>query len=257
MYVKLIKFLEDKKKTNNRYRVKTTRNAVIADNTKAIKIIFWQNCVDAVEQEKFYKITNCITTSFNNEIWINTTPNSKITEIEPFGEVKDSTNLFQASSSKIELALVSVSQHMKCSNVKCNKSIKLDSSVPDQIFKCQHCLKKQKTSNIKTATVVVMNTESRSFTMYETALKTFLEGESRLDLLQDADRLEDFLLEIENFEVTHNQNDHVIISMSRNYLSIQRKHCCKLFSLFIVPRRFVEGTIEMGTVCPSVWAVSR
>jgi ssDNA-binding replication factor A large subunit len=64
--------------------VKTTRNAVIADNTKAIKITFWQNCVDAVEQEKFYKITNCITTSFNNEIWINTTSNSKITEIELF-----------------------------------------------------------------------------------------------------------------------------------------------------------------------------
>jgi hypothetical protein len=56
-------------------------------------------------------------------IWINTTSNSKITEIEPFGEVKDSTNLLQASSSKIELALVSVTQHKKCSNVKCNKSI--------------------------------------------------------------------------------------------------------------------------------------
>ena len=214
--MKLIKFLEDKKLTNTRYGVKTTRNAVIADNTKAIKLTFWQNCVDAVEQGKFYQITNCITTSFNNEIWINTTSNSKITEIELFGEVKDSTNLVQASSSKIELALVSVSQHMKCSNVKCNKSIKLDSSVPDSIFKCQHCLKKQKTSNIKTATVLVMNTESQSFTMYDTALKTFLEGESRLDLLQDADRLEDFLLEIENFEVTHNQNDHIIISLSRN-----------------------------------------
>jgi ssDNA-binding replication factor A large subunit len=71
-----------KKEMNLQYR-----NAVIADNTKAIKITFWQNCVDAVEQEKFYKITNCITTSFNNEIWINTTSNSKITEIELFGEV--------------------------------------------------------------------------------------------------------------------------------------------------------------------------
>ena len=216
LYVKLIKFLEDKKLTNTRYGVKTTRNAVIADNTKAIKITFWQNCVDAVEQEKFYKITNCITTSFNNEIWINTTSNSKITEIEPFGEVKDSTNLLQASSSKIELALVSVTQHKKCSNVKCNKSITLDSSVPDPTFKCKHCLMKQKTANIKTATVVVMNTESQSYTMYDSALKNFLEGESRLDLLQDADRLEDFLLEIENVEVTHNQNDHIIISLSRN-----------------------------------------
>ena len=75
LYVKLIKFLEDKKLTNTRYGVKTTRNAVIADNTKAFKITFWQNCVDAVEQEKFYKITNCITTSFNHEIWINTTSN--------------------------------------------------------------------------------------------------------------------------------------------------------------------------------------
>jgi DNA-binding sugar fermentation-stimulating protein len=75
---------------------------------------------------------------------------------------------------------------------------------------------KQKTANIKTATVVVMNTESQSYTMYDSALKTFLEGESRLDLLQDADRLEDFLLEIENFEVTHNQNDHIIISLSSN-----------------------------------------
>jgi hypothetical protein len=124
--------VEDKKVTNTRYGVKTTRNAVIADNTKAIKITFWQNCVDASEQEKIFRITNCITTSFNNEIWINTTSNSKITEIELFGEVKDSTNLLQASSSKIELALVSVTQHKKCSNVKCNKSITLDSSVPDQ-----------------------------------------------------------------------------------------------------------------------------
>jgi hypothetical protein len=37
-----------------------------------------------------------------------------------------------------------------------------------------------------------MNTESQSYTMYDSALKTFLEGESRLDLLQDADRLVTF-----------------------------------------------------------------
>jgi len=85
--VKLLKFLEDKKLTHTRYGVKTTRNAVIADNTNAIKITFWQNCVDEVEQEKFYKITNCVTSSFNNEIWVNTTGNCKITEIEQFGEV--------------------------------------------------------------------------------------------------------------------------------------------------------------------------
>ena len=103
LYVKLIKFLEDKKLTNTRYGVKSTKNAVIADNTKAIKITFCQNCVDAVEQDIFFLQNHklFITTSFNNEIWINTTSNSKITEIEPFGEVKDGTNLFQASSSKI------------------------------------------------------------------------------------------------------------------------------------------------------------
>ena len=48
--------------------------------------------------------------------------------------------------------------------------------------------------------------------MYDTALKTFLEGENRIDLLQDTDRLEDFLLEIENFEISHNQNDYIILT---------------------------------------------
>ena len=151
--MKLLKFLEDKKLTHTIYGVKATRNAVIADNTEAIKITFWQNCVDVVEQEKFYKIINCVTSSFNNEIWVNTTGNSKITEIEQFGEVKDGTNLFQSSSSKIKFSLVSVSQHMKCSNIRCNKSVKLDSSVPDPTIKCQHCMMKQKTSGIKTATL--------------------------------------------------------------------------------------------------------
>lgn len=160
--------------------------------------------------------SHCVTSSFNNEIWVNTTGNSKITEIEPFGEVKDGTTLFQTSSSKVKLELVSVTQHMKCSNIKCNKSVKLNSSVPDPTFKCQHCLMKKKTSNIKTATVVVMNTATQSFTMYDTALKAFLDGENIIDLLQDIDRLEDFLLEIENFEISHNQNDCIIISLSRN-----------------------------------------
>jgi len=93
----------------------------------------------------------------------------------------------QSSSSKIKLSLVSVSQHMKCSNIRCNKSVKLDSSLPDPTIKCQHCMMKQKTSSIVTATVVVMNTATQSFTMYNTALKTFLEGDNKIDPLQDTE----------------------------------------------------------------------
>jgi hypothetical protein len=64
----------------------------------------------------------------------------------------------------------------------------------------------------KDCNIVVMNRATHPFTMYDTALKTFLEGENRIDLLQDTDRLEDFLLEIENFEISHNQNDYIILT---------------------------------------------
>lgn len=46
---------------------------------------------------------------------------------------------FQTSSSKVKLELVSVTQHMKCSNIKCNKSVKLNSSVPDPALNHKDC----------------------------------------------------------------------------------------------------------------------
>ena len=215
VYVKVLKFLEEQKMTPTKYGIKTTRTAVIADNTKAVKITLWQNSVEAVEEDKYYKLANIITNLFNNEVWINTTADTKISEIDPYEGVQDGAELLQPSTSQIELATVSVVQNLKCSNMKCSKAINLDTVNQDPTMRCPHCAMKQKTANMRKTTTVQMNTKTQSYYMDDLAIEDFLKKEKEIDLLQDTDRLEDFLLEIEKFTVGFKHNTNYIISISR------------------------------------------
>ena len=212
--MKVIQFLGEEREIFTKYGKKTKRDSVVADDTGCKKITFWQRCINEVEPNKYYKITNITTHYFKEEMWINTTSKTTITEIPTFGEVVDSTQLIEKDSKNIAIEQISVLNNKRCSNIKCNKTIKLPSDYVDSTVKCQTCSMKQKVSKMKEEIVATINTENGdTYMVYQDKLKEYLQSKNKEDLMTDIDRLEDHMLQIENFQIETNNNSNVITSI--------------------------------------------
>lgn len=183
-----------------------------------MKITFWGTSIDAVESGKSYRITNALSRSFNGEIMLTTNSSSNITPIPAIPDVNDDLMAhFQDETTAVVVEQTRVMQTLKCSS--CMKAISVENST-DLTTRCSNCSMKQKVSNLKKATTAFMNVnvcatnQKKKFVVFEEILLKFIEQKNVPNLINDTDRLEDFLLMQDTLSLKHAANSEIVKAMS-------------------------------------------
>ncbi|XP_033726298.1 uncharacterized protein LOC117315965 [Pecten maximus] len=202
----------------------TKQDVIIADQTDFINLTVWNNMVDSLLHNHHYILTNLTTRNFNNTKTLTTTVSTTVQELE---EVP--TDLKNVVNVDMDLAPVSqkivgeISQVMIAQSKICNACKK---KVGDQMcnehstfFRCCFCNMKQKSSSLKTSMSGTLNIttaepdgKSTKVAIFHNVLMEFLKELNKTDLLNNANLLEEYLLELESVSITYGK-DNVVQKM--------------------------------------------
>ncbi|KAK3106948.1 hypothetical protein FSP39_003736 [Pinctada imbricata] len=214
--VKLLGFLGEIRQTPTKFGVKARREAVVADRSSTMKITFWGNTTQLVETGKSYRMKNISTRMYNGKITINTLQSTEIEVIPDITNAKENVDFLQDITETIVVDQIKITQNFKCSNTVCNKNITIINNEPT--VKCDSCNMKQRVKNLNKVTTTVLNatTETNSkmkYILFQETMESFLALNEKEILINDPDRLEDYILEIEHFLICHADGSDIITKL--------------------------------------------
>ncbi|KAK3085835.1 hypothetical protein FSP39_009394 [Pinctada imbricata] len=190
-----------------------------------MRITFWGDTSELVQTGKSYLISHVSTRMFNGELTLNTTMSTKISQIEDVEDPKEDLTFIEEKEEIISISQIKITQNYKCCNTSCNKTIP-EIDFQNSFIRCQACQMKQSIKKMKRATtaflnVTLENSTTTKFVIFEEALHKFLDLEKNAQLLENPDQLEDHLLEIEQFKVSHQSHSDVLSKINRIPVSNQ------------------------------------
>ncbi|XP_022307563.2 uncharacterized protein LOC111113563 [Crassostrea virginica] len=216
--VKLVGFIDHKKETiNTRYGPKLIRKAIVADETKSMKISFWNDTSDDLTAGESYSITALVVKSFEGALVLNTTADTTSKPISPIANVISGVKTLLAE--KIQNVYI---QQIHISDIRCCQAChhKMEANAEDKTVRCSACQTKQRSAELKrtlTASLTVKDEQNNisKFYVAQHVLMEFLQSCSKENLIGDVDQLEDFLLEINNVKITHGSSNDAITKMEK------------------------------------------
>lgn len=194
------------------------RKAIVADDTKSMKISFWNDKSDNLKSGDSYSISALVVKSYEGALVLNTTadtickPISPITNIDP--EIQ---TLLEEKTENVYIQQIHITDIRRCQ--ACHQ--KMEVNPEDKTVRCSACQTKQRTAELKksvTASLTVRDEQTKisKFFVAQHVLMEFLQSCSKENLINDVDQLEDFFLEINNVRITHGSNNEAITKMEKN-----------------------------------------
>lgn len=175
-----------------------------------MKISFWNEKSDNVTTGESYSISGLVARSFEGALVLNTTTDTTCKRITPIKIIHDAKTLFNEKTHNVYIQQIHVSDLRRCQ--ACHKKIEVNTE--HVTVRCSACMTKQKTTELKkslTASPTIQdeqNNVSKFFVPH--VLNDVLQSCNKESLINEADDLEDFFLEIKNIKITHgNDNDAV------------------------------------------------
>lgn len=188
------------------------QDILIGDSTATMKLSLWDNLVNTLEPLKSYKIQNTSTRFFNNVKFLTSTKDTIAEQIKPLQNVAPAPIKQENQTITGTVTQVNINKNITCGN--CRKKATVDHTTV--IFRCNFCAMKQKVSSTITTLHENLNIKAddraEKLTIFHAQLTTFIIGQHLEDLKNDTERLEEFFLNKESFEVSFD-NDKIIQSI--------------------------------------------
>lgn len=209
-----VKVLEVEKDTvvDVRGTLMRKQDILIADSTATMKLSLWDNLVNTLEPLKSYKIENTSTRFFNNVKFLTSTKETTAEQIEPIENVAPAPIKKENQKLTGNITQVNINKNITCGN--CRKKATVDQTT--LMFRCNFCAMKQKVTSTITTLHGNLNIKSddraEKLTIFHAQLTAFIVGQNLEDLKNDTERLEEFFLNKESFEVSFD-DDKIIQSI--------------------------------------------
>lgn len=176
-----------------------------------MKISFWNDKSDNVTTGESYSISGLVVRSFEGGLVLNTTTDTTCKSIPPIKIVHDAKALFDEKTHNVYIQQIHVSDLRRCQ--ACHQ--KMEVNTEHVTVRCSACMTKQRTTELKktlTASLTIQDEQNNvsKFFVSQHVLHDFLQSCNKESLINEADELEDFFLEIKNIKITHaNDSDAV------------------------------------------------
>ena len=183
-----------------------------------MKITLWNEKIDEITTGESYSISSIVVRNFEGNLELNTTAETTIKHIPCITDLKlDTKALLEDRTQKVRTQQVFILEVYRCQ--ACYQ--KLEPNSIEKTARCPSCLVKQRVSDIKKtvhATLVAKDEENnlKKYSIPEATLSDYLKSSGGgQELLNDPDRLEDFLLNTENLNITHGASNDAISKMEQ------------------------------------------
>lgn len=174
-------------------RTVAKKEFIVADESGSIFLNVWENQINLLKVNKFYKIT-FVASRLYDTLQLTTTPQTTIEETkEKLANI--STQFFSGSGNSLkgEIKLVSLTVNNKCSS--CKKVV----SAGIKFTRCDGCNMKQLTVDLLKSSTLKINlldnkNQMHRLTAFQQTIQAFLKAENLQDLIDDIESFEEYLL---------------------------------------------------------------
>ncbi|XP_060606278.1 uncharacterized protein LOC132758602 [Ruditapes philippinarum] len=134
------------------------------DGSADITLVLWNKLIDEATENCFYRVTNVRVKSFNQEVYLSTTLDTELEEIDEFQTVE--VELPKDVWTDIDtIEIISTSHCFSC------KSAIIVSEPQGMTVKCSHCKKRMLTTKIQKVTQIKVSVENKEFTIAKNMLE--------------------------------------------------------------------------------------
>lgn len=211
--VKIMKKQEQKQVIIKNEKPTYKSDCIIADETQAIKLVLWEDCIDGVHNGKSYHFQNLTVRIFDDSKFINTNEATIITEIEDIKDINMSDPDIQENLLTGDCIAIQIKSTTSC--VMCNTSI--DVSTEDKTITCQNCNITTLSTTIKQKLVaqMVIKTQQEKilkFTCFNDGIQSFLKTTGCQTPLSDIpiEELKTTILQGGQKQIIADQTSHII-----------------------------------------------
>ncbi|XP_033730789.1 uncharacterized protein LOC117320249 [Pecten maximus] len=181
------------------------KNCDVADISGSIRVSLWDTHIDQVNLHNSYMFDNLTVKDFDSKRYLSTTVKTTISNARDITEVAFDDKINQPTKVQGTPSLASVTISNACQGCSTKIDLAHSQMQSTQSYKCQSCKMRMKLSQCKkTCTVIIQfNNNPTRFSVYNDTVTKFLTSCNKLNLLNDADALEEFLIDNELILTLH------------------------------------------------------